>query len=187
MGRSRGEKGLRLSGAGNSVFLSSETGMYGNFELHQGCQVPFRISRRNMGFPLRCCNGKELHLAMTGGGGGNLVVFLELWQDSRVTTGNSGCLLCWPREVQSPFELQGGVQHCSRVTVGESGLKTHWRKNLEVFLRVAAGNPGFPRFVTVISGSFFVCLWEIRDTVECGGASRDSTVFRAMEQGLISS
>ena len=27
--------------------------------------------------------------------------FLELRRDSRVTTGNSGCLLCWPREVQS--------------------------------------------------------------------------------------
>ena len=27
--------------------------------------------------------------------------FLELQRDSRVTTGNSGCLLCWPREVQS--------------------------------------------------------------------------------------
>ena len=29
------------------------------------------------------------------------MVFLELRRDSRVTTGNSGCLLCWPREVQS--------------------------------------------------------------------------------------
>ena len=29
------------------------------------------------------------------------MVFLELRWDSRVTTGNSGCLLCWPREVQS--------------------------------------------------------------------------------------
>ena len=27
--------------------------------------------------------------------------FLELRRDSRVTTGNSGCLLCWPRQVQS--------------------------------------------------------------------------------------
>ena len=25
------------------------------------------------------------------------MVFLELRRDSRVTTGNSGCLLCWPR------------------------------------------------------------------------------------------
>ena len=29
------------------------------------------------------------------------MVFLELRRDSRVTTGNSGCLLCWPRQVQS--------------------------------------------------------------------------------------
>ena len=30
------------------------------------------------------------------------MVFLELRRDSRVTTGNSGCLLCWPWEVQIP-------------------------------------------------------------------------------------
>ena len=29
------------------------------------------------------------------------MVFLELRRDSRVTTGNSGCLLCWPRQIQS--------------------------------------------------------------------------------------
>ena len=28
------------------------------------------------------------------------MVFLELRRDSRVTTGNSGCLLCWPQEPQ---------------------------------------------------------------------------------------
>ena len=33
------------------------------------------------------------------------MVFLELRQDSRVTTGNSGCLLCWPREVQSSIRV----------------------------------------------------------------------------------
>ena len=36
------------------------------------------------------------------------MVFLELQQDSRVTTGNSGSLSCCPREVQSPFKLRGG-------------------------------------------------------------------------------
>ena len=44
---------------------------------------------------------------------GNLVVFLELWREiwdfSQVTMGNSGSLLCCPREVQSPLELRGGV------------------------------------------------------------------------------
>ena len=33
------------------------------------------------------------------------MVFLELRRDSRVTTGNSGCLFCWPREVQSSIRV----------------------------------------------------------------------------------
>ena len=33
------------------------------------------------------------------------MVFLELRRDSRVTTGNSGCLLCWPRQVQSSIRV----------------------------------------------------------------------------------
>ena len=33
------------------------------------------------------------------------MVFLELRRDSRVTTGNSGCLLCWPRRVQSSIRV----------------------------------------------------------------------------------
>ena len=33
------------------------------------------------------------------------MVFLELRRDSRVMTGNSGCLLCWPREVQSSIRV----------------------------------------------------------------------------------
>ena len=33
------------------------------------------------------------------------MVFLELRRDSRVTAANSGCLLCWPREVQSSIRV----------------------------------------------------------------------------------
>ena len=36
---------------------------------------------------------------------GSHVVFLELRRDSRVTTGNSGCLLCRPREVKSSIRV----------------------------------------------------------------------------------
>ena len=36
--------------------------------------------------------------------------------------------------------------------------------------RVAAGNPGFPRFVKVTSGSFSLCLLEVRNTGDLGGA-----------------
>ena len=34
---------------------------------------------------------------------------------------------------------------------------------------VAAGNPGFPRHVTVTSGSFSGCLWEVKNIVELEG------------------
>ena len=53
--------------------------------------------------------------------------------------------------------------------------------------RVAAGNPGFTRFVTVTTGTFSVCPCEVRNTVELGVASQDSTGFGAMEEGLNSS
>ena len=33
---------------------------------HQGCQVPFRILRRNLGHLLKRCSGQGPHLAMTG-------------------------------------------------------------------------------------------------------------------------
>ena len=33
------------------------------------------------------------------------MVFLKVRRDSRVTTGNSGFLLCWPREVQSSIRV----------------------------------------------------------------------------------
>ena len=41
--------------------------------------------------------------------------------------------------------------------------------------RVAAGNLGFPRLLTVTLGSLSGCLWVVRNTVDLGGASRDST------------
>ena len=38
----------------------------GRLGSHQGCQVPFRISRRNLGHLLKRCSGQGPHLAMTG-------------------------------------------------------------------------------------------------------------------------
>ena len=58
--------------------------------MHQGCQVPFRISRWNVGFLLRCCSGKGLHLVMMGEPRG----FSRVGRDSRVATENSGSLSC---------------------------------------------------------------------------------------------
>ena len=64
---------------------------------HQGCQVPFRTSRRNVGLFLRSCSGQGPHLAKRWEPRG----FLELRRDSRLTTGISGFLLGWHWEAQS--------------------------------------------------------------------------------------
>ena len=47
------------------------------------------------------------------------MVFLEFRRDSRVMTGNSGFLLCWPREDQSSIRVARESWGCSRVTAGQ--------------------------------------------------------------------
>ena len=48
-------------------FLSNGDGYLGDLlELHQGYQVPFHISRGNVGFLSRHCSGKGPHLALRG-------------------------------------------------------------------------------------------------------------------------
>ena len=45
-------------------------------------------------------------------------------QKARGTTARSVSLSWGAREVGSPCEWRGGARHCSRATVGESGLET---------------------------------------------------------------
>ena len=44
------------------------------------------------------------------------MIFLDLRRVSRITTGNSGFLLCWPRKANLLFELQGKARGCAWVT-----------------------------------------------------------------------
>ena len=78
-------------------------------ELHQGFQVPFRVSRGNVGFLLRHCSGKGPRLTLRE----NLVVFLKLWWEawgsSRVGTRISGTCSCCLREVQECLRASAGV------------------------------------------------------------------------------
>ena len=67
----RDEEGRRGSDEGvpgPSVFPSREPGVSGKFwRSHEGCQVPFRNSGRNVRLPLRCRSGQGPHLAKTLG------------------------------------------------------------------------------------------------------------------------
>ena len=112
------------------------------------------------------------------------------------------CMTC-----RVSLELRQGTQVASHVAPGKSSLHSSGEGEHGIALeslhknrpqgslkgesrglsRVMSGNPGFPQLVTVTSGSFSGCLWEVRNTVELGGASRDFTGFGAVEEGLISS
>ena len=92
---------------GNSVFLSSETSMLGNFlSCIKGVKYHFEFQEGTWAFSQDAAVGKGLILRWLG----NLVVFLELRWDSGVTTENSGSLLCCLRDVQSPFGCEGELE-----------------------------------------------------------------------------
>ena len=109
----------------------------------------------------------------------------DMWRFSGVMMGNLGSLTCGPREVQSPFKLRGGVVALASSHGRGIGPQDAFKGETRGLSRVAAGNPGFPRLVPVTSGSFSGWLWDVRSTVDLGGASRDSTGFGAMKEGLI--
>ena len=84
----------------------------------------------------RCCRRKEPHLALTGESRGLSRVAAGGFGSSAVTTRSSGSVACCLREVKSLFELRGQALEYSGVMAGESGLNSHGRGNLKVFLEL---------------------------------------------------
>ena len=90
----------------------------------KGVKPPVKFGER-----IRDCSpgqaGKEVpNLAMTVASRGFSRAVAPVWGFSRGMTGSSGSLSCGAREVRCPCAWRGGACHCSRVMVGESGLKT---------------------------------------------------------------
>ena len=84
--------------------------------MHQGCQVPFRILRGNLGYPLTCCSGKGPHFTMMG----------EPRRFSRVATGFSS----YDRELPEPQVWPQGCLVSIRVASERRGLlSSHCREN----------------------------------------------------------
>ena len=108
-----------------------------------------------------------------------------------------GFLLSYDGDLREPLMWPQGSPVSIPVAMGCTALlSSHNRgigpqdalkKESRGLSRVAAGNPGLPRLVTVTSGSFSGCLWDVSNTVVLGGVSRYSTGLGAMEEGVISS
>ena len=82
------------------------------------------------------CRRKGPHLALTGDSRGLSRVAAGGLGSSAVTTRSSGSVACCLREVKSLFELRGQALEYSGVMAGESGLNSHGRGNLKVFLEL---------------------------------------------------
>ena len=106
---------------GNSVFLSSGDGYVGELpEFHKGCEVPFRVSRGNVGFLSRCCSGKGPHLLLRG----------ESPCFPRVLVGSLGFFTSCDMDFKVPLVLPQGNQVSFRDMTGTSGfLTSHCRGN----------------------------------------------------------
>ena len=101
------------------MFLSSGDGYFGDLpELHQGCQVPFRVSRGNVGFLWRHCSGKGPHLTLRG----------ESRVFSRVVAGSLGFLSSCHGDLRDQLVLPQSGKVSFRVVRDTSGfLLSHCR------------------------------------------------------------
>src|SRR5574339_527703 len=134
----------------------------------------------------------------------DLVVFLELRRDSRVPTGNSGCLLCWPRQVQSSIRVakeswallssdcRANRPHlglCPEVNVplqgrqGSRGCTPDAPGETGIHLEGKQRSPLCSRVGTGISGSSLCELKGVKPPETFGERSRDWSLGHAGDQG----
>ena len=80
--------------------------------------------------------------------------------------------LVWPQG--SPVSIQVARGSAALLSIHCRGIRPQdaMKGEFRGLSRVAAGNPGFPRLVLVTSRSFSLCLLEVWNTVDLGGASR---------------
>ena len=120
--------------------------------MHKECQVPFQISRGNVGFLSRRCSGKGPHLAMMG----------EPRGFSRVAAGFSS----YKGEQREPLIVPQGSQISIRVASGIWGLlSSHCRAN-RPHLGLCPQTPCSSAVATGVSGLHSRFTREVRPHLE---------------------
>ena len=125
------------------MFLSSGDGYVGeHLEFHQGCQVPFHISRRNVVFLSRHCSGKGPHLALRG----------ESRGFSRIASGRLGFLSSCDGDLRDLFVLPQESQVSVRVARGLSGFLSSRCRSIGPYLDLGLEPQGSSPVLTWIFG-----------------------------------
>ena len=168
--------------AKDSALLSSRDGHLLEPTLWpKGSQASCEVWREDLGLLSRPCRKRW---PSSRDDGGILWVFSSCGASVGFHTRYDG-------ELREPLVWRQGSQVSMCVARGSALLLSSYgrgiwpqdtlKKDSRGLSSVVAGNPYFPRLLPVASRSFSECLWEVRDTVEMGVASRDSTAFGAME------
>lgn len=121
------------------------------------------------------------------------MISLERLQRERASSHVDGGTLWFFSSCGGILELPQGTQGASSVAQGKSSLHSTWEGDHDIALQSRQGyrasrriegrisrsflicsrKPWALRLGMVTSGSFSRCFWEVRNTVELGGASRD--------------
>ena len=122
--------------------------------------------------------------------------FLEFRWDSRVTTGNSGFLLCWPRKSNLPFELPGRAGDWAPFTEGQTrphlglypGLNVplHRRQGFGVAFHTHPGSQASSRGEAKDSTLFSSRDRYLLEPIEWPKGSKASCEVWRKDQGLLS-
>ena len=111
----------RLEGKQSTLLSSRDRYLLEPIEWPKGSKASCEVWRKDQGLLSR--SGRKRSPQSRDDGGFSRAA-APVWGFSRGMTGSSGSLSCGAREVRCPCAWRGGACHCSRVMVGESGLKT---------------------------------------------------------------
>ena len=122
------------------------------------------------------------------------MVFLELQRDFRVTTGISENLSCFPREVQSPFELELGIaleslqskQTSSRLLCRNSVFLSSGNRDLGVAFKIHLGSQASSRVEAKSSALLLSCDGYLLEPFEWPKGSQASYGVLRGNSGLLS-
>ena len=178
---------FRVEARNSALLLSCHGYLLEPTEWHKGSQAFCGVLRGDRGLLSRSCRKRRPHLGMSA----------ESCVFSRAAARHVGFLSSYDGKLREPLVWPQGSPVSIRVARGTAALLSSpgrgiWPQDVlkgesRGLSRVAAGYPGFPRLVMVTSESSSCCLWEVRNTLDLGGASWDSTGVSEMEDGLIPS
>ena len=141
----RRSKGAQIEVCWEMAFLSSGDGYLWDLPgLHQGCPVPFRVSRGNVAFLSRHCSGTGPHLVLRGESRGFSRVAAGSLGFLSICDGDLWDLLVLPQRIQVSFGVARGMSGFLLSRYQGTGLCLEFSRATQYSSPAGTGISGFP-------------------------------------------